>query len=61
MPPITASVAGLENFIERPVVLARGPNLRAPLAGLRLPRGGGCMCVLGRYFLDWDARRGPPG
>ena len=29
------NVRELENFIERSVILSRGPNLRAPLAELR--------------------------
>jgi formate hydrogenlyase transcriptional activator len=33
--PWPGNVRELENFIERSVILSRGPNLRAPLAELR--------------------------
>src|SRR4029079_3103953 len=33
--PWPGNVRALENFIERSVILSRGPNLRAPLAELR--------------------------
>ena len=35
--PWPGNVRELENFIERSVILSRGPNLRAPLAELRIP------------------------
>jgi formate hydrogenlyase transcriptional activator len=38
--PWPGNVRELENFIERSVILSRGPNLRAPLAELRPGAGG---------------------
>jgi formate hydrogenlyase transcriptional activator len=38
--PWPGNVRELENFIERSVILSRGPNLRAPLAELRSGAGG---------------------
>jgi formate hydrogenlyase transcriptional activator len=35
------NVRELENFIERSVILSRGPNLRAPLAELRSAKSSG--------------------
>ena len=35
------NVRELENFIERAVILSRGPNLRAPLAEIRHDAAGG--------------------
>jgi formate hydrogenlyase transcriptional activator len=37
--PWPGNVRELENFIERSVILSRGPNLRAPLAELRAAAG----------------------
>jgi len=37
--PWPGNVRELENFIERSVILSRGPNLRAPLAELRASVG----------------------
>jgi formate hydrogenlyase transcriptional activator len=37
--PWPGNVRELENFIERSVILSRGPNLRAPLAELRTGAG----------------------
>ena len=39
--PWPGNVRELENFIERSVILSRGPNLRAPLAELRAGEGSG--------------------
>ncbi len=39
--PWPGNVRELENFIERSVILSRGPNLRAPLAELRAVEEGG--------------------
>jgi formate hydrogenlyase transcriptional activator len=39
--PWPGNVRELENFIERSVILSRGPSLRAPLAELRAAEGAG--------------------
>ena len=52
--PWPGNVRELENFIERSVILSRGPNLRAPLAELRdtaTPAGGSTLEEVERDYI----------